>query len=94
MPSDKASLAKRRYMDHIAVAKQLRIFYQFPYNTDVGTVGKLRKHHATNCGKARCLICNNPRRTWGRLTLKELSCNEAFAYDLADLKTVNNDTGL
>ncbi len=88
MSYDKESRAQKRYRDHVAIAKQFRILqhytsYRFPQKPPV--MGKLRKHHGTNCGNSRCHLCVNPRRLFGFVTIKEVSQNEAFAFEMKSL---------
>ena len=45
-----------------AVAKQVKIAKAFAYTGRViDEPGRLRKRHATNCGKPGCSMCGNPR---------------------------------
>lgn len=88
MSYDKTSRSQKRYRDFVAIQKQVRILnhyesYRFPQKPPV--LGKLRKHHGTNCGNSRCHLCVNPRRLFGHVTIKEVSAREAFAFELDSL---------
>jgi len=39
------------------------------------------KHHSMNCGRPHCMLCANPRRTWGEKTLQEKSFEEQIRTD-------------
>ena len=71
MPSDdeKSKKAKRLHRDKVQIAKQMKIAKAA--GLTVKHPGKLAKHHATNCGKAKCNLCGNPRRIRGEKTIQE-----------------------
>ncbi len=81
MSSDKSKRALKRHHDQVAVAKQL-VICKVHRATIRSPHGVFRKRHALNCGRPRCLMCGNPRRTWGHLTLQEQRASEAFEYEL------------
>ena len=86
MSSNKIKRSARRYRNWLETRNQIRIYKFDTTNTWPVTVpGRYRKHHATNCGNSGCMLCVNPRRTWGRLTLKERSADKAFSYELSNL---------
>lgn len=66
---EKSKKSQRLYKDKIKIAKQMKIAKV--NNIPVKHPGKLAKHHATNCGKARCQLCGNPRRINGEKTMQE-----------------------
>ena len=86
MSSNKLKRSARRYRDWVETRNQTRLYLMYPSNTwPVKTPGRFRKQHANNCGNSGCKLCVNPRRTWGRLTLKELSVIATFKYELSYL---------
>lgn len=68
-PSDKIKNSRRRLKDENAVTKQVKIAKA--YNIPVDEPHKLAKHHATNCGNPKCIMCGNPRRMFKELTTQE-----------------------
>ena len=82
MSSNKTERSVKRFHDQLAINRQLvickvnRAHMRTP-------VGAFRKRHALNCGRPKCLMCCNPRRTWGHVTVRELRVDEAFKYDLS-----------
>lgn len=83
MSANKTLSSKRRANDTRIIAKQVRICYY--HNATINDpVGAFRKRKALNCGQSRCLMCSNPRRTFGRLTLAEKRAIEAFRSEVGD----------
>ena len=39
------------------------------------------KHHAMNWGRALCMLCTNPRRTWKEKTIQEQRFEKQIAAD-------------
>ncbi len=66
---DKLRKTKRLHKDEVKIAKQMKIAKA--NGIPVKHPGKLAKHHATNCGKAKCHLCGNPRRISGEKTMQE-----------------------
>lgn len=66
---DKFKSSRRRLKDENAVAKQVKIAKA--YNIPVQEPHKLAKHHATNCGNPKCLMCANPRKVFKEPTAQE-----------------------
>lgn len=77
--SDKKIKSKRLHKDRVKIEKQLRIakINKIP----VKHPNKLAKHHATDCGRAGCQLCNNPRRTRGEKTLQEKRIEQDVDFD-------------
>jgi hypothetical protein len=50
---------------------------------------KLHKKHAMNCGVPGCLMCANPRRTWGEKTLPEIKF-ECSAVEQTNRDSIGN----
>ena len=87
MSSNKAVRSSRRYVNSLVVAGQMRIYKQDLTNTwAVKHPGKFRKSHSMNCGRSHCMLCVNPRRTWNRVTLQEISADEAFSYEMREVQ--------
>lgn len=66
---DKIKNSRRRLKDENAVNRQVKIAKA--YNIPVEEPHKLAKHHATNCGNPKCLMCANPRKIFNELTTQE-----------------------
>lgn len=82
MSSNKQQRAQRRYNNRRVIKEQLAI-RQISSDTPVTIQpGKFRKHYANNCGRSKCMMCSNPRKTWKRKTLKEISVIELFRYEV------------
>lgn len=63
---------KRRRMTTNAIERQKRIAKQ-SWNSEhlLKQPHRFAKHHATNCGIPRCVMCGNPRRVFGEKTIQE-----------------------
>jgi hypothetical protein len=86
MSSDKLKRSARRYRDLVEVRNQIRLYQQYPSNSwPLKNTGRFRKQHSLNCGRSHCMMCVNPRRTWGRKTLKEQIVIAALKYELSNL---------
>lgn len=66
---DKIKNSIRRQKDENAVKKQVKIAKA--HNIPIKEPHKLAKHHATNCGNPKCLMCANPRRIFKERTTQE-----------------------
>ena len=66
---DKYKNSKRRLKDENAVKKQTKIAKEF--GVPVDEPHKFVKRHAMNCGNPKCIMCSNPRKTFGELTFQE-----------------------
>ena len=66
---DKFKHSKRLQKDENAVKKQTKIAKQ--YGSIVEEPHKFAKHHATDCGNPKCVMCGNPRKTFNELTQQE-----------------------
>ena len=64
---DKRNLRIQR--DENAVKKQLKIAKA--HGMDVKEPHKFAKHHAMDCGQPGCVMCGNPRKSFGELTTQE-----------------------
>ena len=65
----KAKHGTRRQQKENYVKKQTNIAKAFGIPVD--EPHKLAKHAALNCGDPKCIMCSNPRKTWGELTIQE-----------------------
>ena len=64
--------SRRLQQDENAVARQLRIAKVNPTPESYTSVPhKFEKKHVMNCGNPRCIMCANPRRTFGDKTIQE-----------------------
>lgn len=43
-------------------------------------IHRFHKRKAMNCGRPRCMLCGNPRRTWNQKTMQERK-NEQVSID-------------
>ncbi|AEH03702.1 hypothetical protein AVT69_gp277 [Pseudomonas phage PhiPA3] len=74
MSSDKSKKQYRHHHEQRHVKAQVaiwRFYNQQAASLDDRRLGRMRKEHALNCGRSHCMLCVNPRRTWGRKTLAE-----------------------
>ena len=66
---DKFKRSKRISNEDNAVKKQVGIAKSHGVPADIPH--KFAKRHAMDCGKPGCMLCSNPRRTLGQLTVQE-----------------------
>ena len=71
---DKFKHSKRLLKDENAVKKQVKIAKT--YGTDVKVPHKFAKKHALTCGNPDCVMCMNPRKSFGELTMQERKFNQ------------------
>lgn len=70
---------KRRRLTTNAINKQKRIAKQSMWNhKSPEQPHRWAKRHAMDCGRPRCGVCGNPRRTNNEKTLQERKFDEAF----------------
>lgn len=62
--------ASRRSKTNKFIRKQVKIAKSL--GITILNPGKLKKKHALDCGKSRCLICGNPRKLWKKIPIQEL----------------------
>jgi hypothetical protein len=66
--------SRRIQQEQNAIKKQVKIAKQFNYpETYINQPHRFSKHHVMNCGNPKCVMCANPRQTWGDKTKQELS---------------------
>jgi hypothetical protein len=76
---DKFKHSKRLLKDENAVRKQVKIAKAHGLtNKDkaIKEPHRLVKHHAMDCGQPGCLMCGNPRKSFGELTMQERKFNQ------------------
>lgn len=76
-PSEKSRSATRRHRDESAVQRQLKIAKRGSYagdpnqSPDIREPHRLAKRHAFDCGRPNCMLCGNPRKIFGDMTVQE-----------------------
>lgn len=64
--------SRRLQQDGAAIKRQVRIAkVHLTPETYTQEPHRFNKHHALNCGNPRCVMCANPRRTFGDKTIQE-----------------------
>ena len=71
---DKFKHSKRLLKDENAIKKQVRIAKEF--GVPVKKPHKFVKTHAMNCGNPNCVMCMNPRKSFGEPTMQEKKFNQ------------------
>lgn len=61
--------SKRRHKTEVKSKRQAKIAKQA--GLDVKSPHLYAKHHAMNCGNSNCVMCANPRKTFGERTIQE-----------------------
>lgn len=73
--------AKRLLQKERHIERQIRILKESGiWGVTVENPHRLHKVHALNCGKPKCLMCMNPRKSFGQKTIQERKF-EAVAID-------------
>jgi hypothetical protein len=71
---DKEQHSKRIYQKEVKINKQVKIAKAHGLTDKDKAIKephRLAKHHAMNCGIPNCVMCGNPRRTFGDKTMQE-----------------------
>ena len=68
---DKEQHSKRIYQKEVKINKQLKIAKKSGNQKYIEQPHRLIKHHAMDCGVPNCVMCANPRRTFGEKTMQE-----------------------
>jgi hypothetical protein len=76
---DRIKHSRRMSKTRAATLKQVRIARA--HGITVKEYHRYAKHHALNCGRAHCMLCSNPRRTWKQKTLQEVSWSQQARVD-------------
>jgi len=74
---DKEKRSKRLLKDQNAINKQVKIAKEYKMHQGVKwkkieQPHRNRKTHILNCGDPKCVICMNPRKSFGDKTIQEL----------------------
>ena len=71
---DKFKHSKRLLKDENAVKRQVRIAKEF--GMPIKEPHKFAKKHALACDNPDCVMCMNPRKSFGELTMQERKFNQ------------------
>jgi hypothetical protein len=71
--------SKRLQKDENTVKKQTKIAKQ--HGTNVEKPHKFAKTHAMNCGNPKCVMCMNPRKSFGEKTMQEKKFEQRKLHD-------------
>lgn len=77
--------SERRHTNYLKAKKQLnllKIYDSVPKNL---ILGKYKKQHSLNCGRAGCFMCVNPRKMFGYITIKEEMANFNYKESLKEI---------
>lgn len=78
--------ARRRRLTTNAINKQKRIAKLSTWNHKItNQPHRWAKHHAMDCGRTKCIVCGNPRRTWKQKTLKEKQIENTFKEEIINV---------
>ena len=76
---DKIKHSRRISKKRSATLKQVKIAQA--HGITVKEYHRYAKHHAMNCGRPHCMLCTNPRRTWGEKTMQEKRFEKQLTAD-------------
>jgi len=76
---DKFKHSKRLMKDENAIKKQEKIAHE--YGHDIKEPHRFNKHHALNCGNPKCVMCMNPRKSYGEKTIQEQRFEQTKLYN-------------
>lgn len=68
---DKVKHSKRIQKEENAIHKQQKIAKSHGMPDHQYEGHRFAKHHALDCGNPKCILCANPRKTFGELTAQE-----------------------
>lgn len=74
--------SKRLQKDENAIKKQIKIAKEYGVPVKEHEGHRFAKKHVLNCGNPKCVMCGNPRKTFGEKTIQEKR-NEQI--DLGDI---------
>lgn len=81
----KEKRSKRIHKEESAIRRQVKIakaHHVDSYDQSVVTEShRFHKHHAMNCGNARCILCASPRKLWKEKTKQELSFEQTDKWE-------------
>lgn len=61
--------SKRLHKENSAIVRQTKIAKEFGLPSK--EPHRFAKHHATNCGNPKCVMCSNPRKVFKEKTIQE-----------------------
>jgi hypothetical protein len=68
----KAKHSRRIHLKESAIKRQIQIAKQYGLDKKyIEQPHRFIKHHVLNCGNPKCVMCANPRRTFGEKTIQE-----------------------
>lgn len=68
--------SRRLHNEYNSIVRQKNIAKAHGIKVDDTQAHRFSKKHATNCGRPSCVMCSNPRRTFGQKTVQELSIEQ------------------
>jgi hypothetical protein len=78
---DKEQHSKRIYQKEVKINKQLKIAKASGNQKYIEQPHRLIKHHAMDCGVPNCIMCANPRRTFGEKTMQERRFDQTEGWE-------------
>jgi hypothetical protein len=78
---DKEQHSKRIYQKEVKINKQLKIAKASGNQKYITQPHRLIKHHAMDCGVPNCVMCANPRRTFGEKTMQERRFDQTETWE-------------
>lgn len=78
---DKEQHSKRIYQKEVKINKQLKIAKASGNQKYIEQPHRLIKHHAMDCGVPNCVMCANPRRTFGEKTMQERRFDQTETWE-------------
>ncbi len=66
--------SKRIHQRKVKEQKQVKIAKS--HGIEVDSPHRFSKHHAMDCGNPECVMCGNPRKTFGERTIQEKRFNQ------------------
>lgn len=76
---DKVKHSKRLYKEDASIKRQVKLAKE--YGIPVREPHKLHKKHLMNCGNPKCVMCMNPRKSFGEKTIQERKFEQTEIYN-------------
>ena len=76
---DKYKHSKRLLKDENVIKKQEKISHE--YGHEVKDPHRFVKQHSMNCGNPKCVLCMNPRKSFGEKTIQEQRFEQTKLYE-------------
>lgn len=76
---DKYKHSKRLLKDENVIKKQEKIAHE--YGHEVKDPHRFVKQHSMNCGNPKCVLCMNPRKSFGEKTIQEQRFEQTKLYE-------------